>query len=175
MSVTSDKIPYNIKKSKDSSVDDEMDIYIVTQEDDKFTEINFGKEISIQKESPMLLNIGDDKNSFLEMSRKDINQLKLSTYNIEKLEKIIQQSDDDKIANVLNVIEELNKTLWGLREIRGKEGNFKSKEKMKISYETDSRSSKGIRLDIGKSNIVENTEFLKLFDDLREFGLILKK
>ena len=176
MSVTSDKIQCDSKKLKDSPEgDDEMGIYIVTHEDDKFTEIDFGKEIPFRKEFPMLLNIGDDKNSFLEMSRKDINQLKLSTHNIEKLEKIIQQSDDDKIANVLNVIEELNKTLWGLRETRGREGNVKSKDKMRMFQEAEVKNIKGISLEIGKSNRIDNTEFVRLFDDLREFGLVLKK
>ena len=176
MSVPSDKIsPYDLKKSKNTSGDDEMDIYIITQEDDKFTEVNFRKEISLQKESQTSPKIDENRNSFLEMSRKDLNQLKLSTYNIEKFEKIIQQSDDDKIANILNVIEELNKTLWGLRETRGREDNCKSKEKTRLYQEAQSKNVRGIRIEIEKSSRVDNTEFVKVFDDLREFGLVLKK
>jgi len=187
VSVTSEKVTATELRKSESSEDNEMDMYIVTQEDDRETEVNFGKEIPNRNESPQIFHIGGEENkltSLIDISRRENNNLKLSVSNTERLEKIIQQSDDDKIANVLNVVDDLKTTFHGLKEVKiqtrlsnGLSTNSKSNLHIAATFNSPEkeREKKGIKLELAKPMKADRYEFGKLFEELREFGLAINK
>jgi len=89
----------------------EYDMYIYEDDGGGFTEVLSGKEINIRDESPAKFSMhpkaSEDEQFFMEISRKlENNELKLST-NTKPIEKIIEQNDDDKIAEIIGVVETL--------------------------------------------------------------------
>jgi len=93
-----------------SESDGEYDMYIYEDAEGKFTEVLSSKEIETRNGSGEKFNIhpkASEDESLLELAKKiETQELKLST-NTKPIEKIIEQTDDDKIAEIIQVIDEL--------------------------------------------------------------------
>jgi len=161
----------------DSEGSGDFDMYILENENDKFTEIVTGREIEVRDESPTRISIHpngiEDDQPFSELSRKlEKNELKLSG-NLKPIEKILEQTDDDKIAEILHVIDEIKE----LSTVGGKSMKGKYATSIQEIDSQESKPRKGFLFEAtttSERNIDKATIFSQL-DDFKGLYLELTK
>ena len=165
----------------DSESSGEYDMYIIEDAEGKFTEVLSSKEINIRNESPVRFSMhpkkSDEDQNLMETSKRlENNGLKLSA-NLKPIEKIIEQTDDDKIAEIIQVVEDLKDFYH--KSFNGKSGSEGSPPRG-IKAEEGSRivfgQEKGLKFSLEAQNTnVENTCVPTLSIDYHELGELFTK
>lgn len=98
----------------DSASSGEYDMYIY--EDGEFTEVVSVREINVRDESPRKFSVhprgSEDEQTFGEAAKRTgSHDLRLSPNASSKIDKLIEKSDDDKIAEIIHVVDELKEHL----------------------------------------------------------------
>ena len=94
--------------------------------------------------------------------------LKLST-NVKPIEKIIEQTDDDKIADIIKVVEELKEFYYStFGETKGDSKRFSVRNEKKMENSNDVR--KGFKFQLVEVVESSNKNTLTLSSDYELFG-----
>jgi len=160
-------------KTLDSESFNEADIFICETDDGKFTEVLSWKEVNMRAKSPTRFHTeqkttkGMSEHQFFRKISEEFEKSKLRlSLNTKPIEKVIEQSDDDKIAELLLCIE-------GLKTISRRPSNeafgMNSGEKNR-SEEVEKIKQKGLRFEINterENPVDERRNPFKELDDLR--------